>query len=169
MDLDEFTKLGDIWVPKIVYALIALLVIVGGLSAAFEGKEAGIYVILALPVAAIYFYPSILAYQRENRYRKPIAVVNLFFGWTVIGWAGALAWAYWPDKDDNVGNNVQSIVSSSPPVEQAEPTVTEALEPQTQSSTEKRLAALEHLAKLHESGVLTDAEFEVEKKRILDA
>ena len=66
------------------YALVAILVIAVGLNAVFEGGEAGndvAYVILALPVTAIYFYPSIIAYIRENRYKKPILMLNTIFGW----------------------------------------------------------------------------------------
>ena len=86
----------------------------------------------------------------------------------MIGWGVALVWAYWPDKDENAGKDIQYVVSSSPTVGQVGPTVTETTEPQTQSPAEKRLAALEHLAKLHASGVLTDTEFEVEKKKIIN-
>ena len=171
MDEEEFHRLGDIWVPRMFYAFIALLVMAGGLKAVFEGGESGgfvVYAILAVPVLAIYFYPSIIAYQRENRYKKPILILNIIFGWTVIGWGVALVWAYWPDKDENVGKDIQPISSPPPSAGQGAPTVTEATEPQPQSSTEKRLAALEHLAKLHASGVLTDAEFEAEKKKLLD-
>jgi len=172
MDQEEFTKLGDIWVPRIFYALAAILFTAIGLKTVLEGGEAGnavVYGILALPVAAIYFYPSIIAYKRENRYKMPIFIFNIIFGWTVIGWGIALVWAYWPDKDENAGKVIQPITSPRPPAGEGESTVTVATEPQTQSPTEKRLAALEHLAKLHASGVVTDEEFQAEKKKIIDS
>lgn len=40
---------------------------------------------------AMYFLPSILAHQKHNF--AAIFLVNLFLGWTVIGWIVALIWA----------------------------------------------------------------------------
>jgi hypothetical protein len=44
----------------------------------------------------VYFLPALAARVRKNRYAGPIAVVNAFFGWTMIGWIVALFWAVWP-------------------------------------------------------------------------
>lgn len=44
----------------------------------------------------LYFLPALAARVRKNRYAGPIAVVNAFFGWTMIGWVVALFWAVWP-------------------------------------------------------------------------
>ena len=41
--------------------------------------------------------------------------------------------------------------------------------PGAQAGTEDRVALLERLAKLREQGLLTDAEFEAEKQRILES
>ena len=42
----------------------------------------------------IYFVPAIAAYQRQHRNGGPILIINLFFGWTFLGWVIALAWAF---------------------------------------------------------------------------
>ena len=42
----------------------------------------------------IYFLPVFVAYMREHRNEVSIAVVNLFLGWTLVGWVVALAWAF---------------------------------------------------------------------------
>ena len=56
-------------------------------------------VLVVVPLAlAFYFLPAIVAGRRGHRNQIPIFIVNLFFGWTVIGWAGTLAWA----ASDNV-------------------------------------------------------------------
>ena len=70
----------------------------------------------------------------------------------------------------NAGQGVRFMVVPPPPPPDIEgkPTDTGAAQPQTETATEKRLNALEHLGKLHSSGVLTDAEFEAEKKGILN-
>ena len=32
--------------------------------------------------------------QRNHRERKPILVLSIFLGWTVLGWIAALIWSY---------------------------------------------------------------------------
>ena len=45
-------------------------------------------------VLLIYFMPTIAAANRKHHNTGPIAVVNIFLGWTLIGWVVALAWAF---------------------------------------------------------------------------
>ena len=40
-----------------------------------------------------YWVPTLAANSNRHRNRTAIAMINLFLGWTVIGWAIALAWA----------------------------------------------------------------------------
>ena len=47
----------------------------------------GIIVILA------YFFPSLVAAVRDHRNGAAISVLNLFLGWTFIGWVVALVWS----------------------------------------------------------------------------
>jgi len=50
--------------------------------------------IFVLPIAlALYFLPSIIAGVRDHRNGASIAVLNLFLGWTFIGWVVALVWS----------------------------------------------------------------------------
>jgi len=41
----------------------------------------------------MYFLPSILAFARNKRDTAAILLLNLFLGWTMIGWVVALVWA----------------------------------------------------------------------------
>lgn len=41
----------------------------------------------------IYFLPTILAFARNKRDTAAILLLNLFLGWTMIGWVIALVWA----------------------------------------------------------------------------
>jgi hypothetical protein len=41
----------------------------------------------------MYFLPSIVAVVRSKRDTVSIIVLNLFLGWTAIGWVIALVWA----------------------------------------------------------------------------
>jgi len=55
-------------------------------------------ILAALAVGAIlafvvYFLPSFIAIQRNHTSDGGIIVVNIFLGWTFLGWVVALAWA----------------------------------------------------------------------------
>jgi hypothetical protein len=41
----------------------------------------------------VYFIPTIVAQHHRHRSVGAIAVINLFLGWTFLGWVIALAWA----------------------------------------------------------------------------
>ena len=41
----------------------------------------------------IYFIPTLIAYRRGHRNKVGIFMLNLFLGWPLIGWVGALIWA----------------------------------------------------------------------------
>lgn len=61
----------------------------------------GLIVILIL----IYFYlfPTILAYHRKHTNATSICVLNVFLGWTLIGWVAALIWACSNQKNKSDG------------------------------------------------------------------
>ena len=57
---------------------------------------------------AVYFFPSIEALIRNSPDALPIAMLNLFLGWTLIGWVVALVWAVrTPEK--------RSVAPKTPP------------------------------------------------------
>lgn len=43
--------------------------------------------------AVVYCIPAIVARAREHRQMIPIVLLNLFLGWTLLGWVVALVWA----------------------------------------------------------------------------
>ena len=59
----------------------------------FGLPELIIYLIVILIVLAIYFLPAIIAMKRDKSNKNAILLLNLFLGWTFIGWVVALAWA----------------------------------------------------------------------------
>lgn len=48
---------------------------------------------MTLIVIVVYFIPGIVAEVRHHHNKMAIAVLNLFLGWTVLGWVLALVWA----------------------------------------------------------------------------
>lgn len=44
-------------------------------------------------VFLVYFLPSIIAKKRRHKNYDPILLINIFLGWTFIGWFVALVWS----------------------------------------------------------------------------
>ncbi len=44
-------------------------------------------------VFLVYFLPSLIAFARRKREANQIFLINLFLGWTVLGWITAMQWA----------------------------------------------------------------------------
>jgi hypothetical protein len=58
-----------------------------------DGSVFGV-VFVGLVIFALYFLPWIVAEMRKHRNATAIGVLNLFTGWTFIGWVIALVWAF---------------------------------------------------------------------------
>lgn len=44
-------------------------------------------------VLGMYFLPSFIAFSRNHRNKVGILVLNIFLGWTFLGWVAALVWS----------------------------------------------------------------------------
>ena len=49
--------------------------------------------IYAIILIAAYFLPSIVAFSRGHHNAVAITILNLFLGWTFLGWVIALVWS----------------------------------------------------------------------------
>ncbi len=54
-----------------------------------NNEGSGFIILLIL----LYFTPILVANHRHHKNQAGIAVLNIFLGWTIIGWVGALIWA----------------------------------------------------------------------------
>ncbi|MFT8736379.1 MAG: superinfection immunity protein [Zymomonas mobilis] len=52
---------------------------------------AAIFIIILL---AIYFIPTLVANSRNHKNTMSIFLLNLFLGWTFLGWVAALVWSF---------------------------------------------------------------------------
>ena len=50
-------------------------------------------ILLILPSLAVYFVPTIIAILRRVRNIVGIIILNIFAGWTFVGWIIALVWS----------------------------------------------------------------------------
>lgn len=49
---------------------------------------------LLVIAALLYFVPAVVARIREHQNAGAIVLLNLFLGWTLLGWVVALVWAF---------------------------------------------------------------------------
>lgn len=105
-------------------------------------------IIILLVCVVIYFIPTFIANGRKTHNENGIAIVNVLLGWTVVGWIIALIMACGSRSKDTVE-------------------IIEEIEPEEIVEKPDRVAMLERIAKLKADGVLSDEEFNDEKKRIL--
>jgi hypothetical protein len=106
----------------------------------FEGSDVGALILIAV-LLGIYFFPAIVAFGRNHRQVVGIIVVDLFLGWTLVGWVIALVWAL---------------------SEAAAPVVVTAPTPRLDMASE-----IERFAKLRDQGLITDEEFAARKRTLL--
>ncbi len=58
---------------------------------------------LGILALALYFLPGIIGSARTHHNRLAIWVLNLFLGWTAIGWIVALVWAFTAVRPQSTG------------------------------------------------------------------
>lgn len=86
-----------------------------------------------------YFAPSILAMLGNNDSAGGVIVMNIFLGWTFIGWVIALVWALSGPRPKRVIRKRTSIADQ-----------------------------LEKLARLKDHGHLSEKEFNLQKQKLLN-
>ncbi len=93
--------------------VIGLIVILKILPALVTGLSMGLLLmILFIP----YWIPTIVAFVRKHPSRNGILALNLFFGWTFVGWVVSLAWAL-SDSSARAGQHtviVNTTVAGAP-------------------------------------------------------
>jgi len=50
-------------------------------------------------MALLYFLPTLVAMLRSKNNTPAIVILNLFLGWTFVGWVIALVWAVSKDQE----------------------------------------------------------------------
>jgi hypothetical protein len=60
----------------------------------------GTLILIAIGIL-VYFLPSFVG--RKKRRAEAIFALNLFLGWTLVGWAAALTWALTKDSKKRAG------------------------------------------------------------------
>lgn len=128
----------------------------------------GIITLLFIP----YFLPTIIAFVRRKDSAAGILILNLFLGWTLIGWIGALVWALSADAPRTVIYNNNPPPPPPPPAPPVHPqgyTNVTVRKPtaSAQPTQQDKIDQLRQLKALLDEGVLTEEEFNRQKAAIL--
>ncbi|MNH21767.1 hypothetical protein D3C79_815930 [compost metagenome] len=95
--------------------------------------------------AILYLLPAINAKSRKHPSTAAIFLLNLFLGWTILGWLAALIWSA-TATSTRVSAVAQPIVGTD---------------------GENKYQKLERLGGLKDKGLITEAEYESEKRKVL--
>lgn len=52
-----------------------------------------VFIVVLIVVVVLYMLPTLIAYARDIAPRQAITVLNIIFGWTLIGWFLLFLWA----------------------------------------------------------------------------
>jgi hypothetical protein len=114
--------------------------------------------IAAFPFFILYLLPTIIAYLRKKSNLTIIFLVNFFLGWSLVGWIVSLIWALSSE------NTFQKVEVKNPI-----PHLVEKSSSHQEISFDEKLKTIQKLKELLDSGVLTQAEFEEQKTKILSS
>jgi hypothetical protein len=75
-------------------------------TSSFYSHSGGIFALAGLIFSLlVYFIPSIIAIKRKHNNSVSILILNIFLGWTFLGWVLALVWSF----TDNVRRHESDI------------------------------------------------------------
>ncbi len=143
--------------------VISVVYVVAGLSLIVYllGVRFGRGTILTLSIVfGLYFLPSIVASRRAMANKNSVFVINLFLGWTFIGWIIALSMAVGQAKSN------KPVVQPAPKPPPNPPVARSVADPPLMfRSAVIRLAVLDEL---REAGTVTEDEYAAKRQKILD-
>lgn len=59
-----------------------------------------IFALIFIVMVVSYFIPTVVAYKRNKVSKGSVLILNLFLGWTFVGWVASLVWAMKTDLVD---------------------------------------------------------------------
>ncbi|AGG58308.1 hypothetical protein VPDG_00147 [Vibrio phage henriette 12B8] len=86
---------GFMWILGGVVSVIGFGYLAEKISLA--GSYSTLYVMACI---ALYFLPAIVALVRNHKNCVAIIILNVFLGWTFLGWVVSLVWSFTSNKKD---------------------------------------------------------------------
>ena len=126
------------------------------------------YVLIVGLALMIYFVPTYVAFKRKHGFKGIIFVINLTFGWTLIGWAGTLIWAIFPSEKSLIDPLVGNVTGTG--VKNAGDSLGEAGLGMSRgyNSEKDKTKQLKEAAELFKNGDLSQKEYSALKRKIIE-
>jgi len=84
----------------VIVGFVAICIFIGSLHLSSEQSGA---LVIAIPLCLfLYFLPAYIAFKKEKKNKVAIFALNLFLGWTLIGWIVALVWSLTYEERKNI-------------------------------------------------------------------
>ena len=131
---------------------------------------AGLSAIVIIISLISYFLPTVIAMLRGKSNTFAILLLNLFLGWTFIGWIVALVWSVTSDNKPQtiVVNNNSSIEPKNEfKTLSSQGIKSEETNNSNLNSHQEKIQNLKKLKQLLDDGILTPEEFLQQKNQIL--
>ena len=131
---------------------------------------AGLSAIIIIISLISYFLPTVIAMLRGKSNTFAILLLNLFLGWTFIGWIVALVWSVTSDNKPQtiVVNNNSSIEPRNEfKTFSSQRIKSEQTNNSNLNSHQEKIQNLKKLRQLLDDGILTQEEFVQQKNQIL--
>ena len=131
---------------------------------------AGLSAIVIVISLISYFLPTVIAMLRGKSNTFAILLLNLFLGWTFIGWIVALVWSV---TNDNKSQTIVVNNNSSIEPKNEFKTLTslgvnyEQIDNSNLNSHQEKIKNLKKLKQLLDDGILSQEEFIEQKNQIL--
>lgn len=94
------------WIATIFYVVLIFSIIAmsfGG-DFRFEIRDGDVFTYFIIAGLAVsYFIPSFIAGSRKHRSGMAIVALNVFLGWTFLGWVGSLIWSLTGNVEEKKG------------------------------------------------------------------
>lgn len=101
---------GFLFVGILILAII--VAITGAIGQGTNDAALAATIIFFLTAIVLYFSPGIVAVIRDHPNKSAIAILDFLLGWSVIGWVGAMIWAF--SAIDGPHSEEQKVEPSNP-------------------------------------------------------
>lgn len=131
---------------------------------------AGLGAIVIIISLISYFLPTVIAMLRGKSNTFAILLLNLFLGWTFIGWIVALVWSVTNDikvQTIVVNNNTSTEPKKEYQILSSQEIKPEQIDISNLKSHQEKIYNLHKLKQLLDDGILSQEEFTQQKKQIL--
>ena len=92
-------------------------------------------------IITLYFMPTIIAVRKKHASKIGLFFLNLFLGWTLLGWVVAFVWAFSSPRNIIINNTTPQSISDE----------------------------ISKLSALKDKGMITEEEFNSQKQMILSS